>query len=311
MQEVRKRIAVCSHSRSPVLIHGETGTGKELVARIIHYSGLRKDHPLVPVRCRALSGGSLEFEIFGEVRKAARRIAGPKRGALEEASGGTMYLEEVGELGLPVQERLLYVLEEHHLRLSGGGPSVPVDTRFIASSTRSLGELVRKGRFRQDLLSLLRIIEITLPPLRDRTSDIAELAEHFLRRHENPSANRHVLSPEALLMLHGHGWPGNIAEFECALESAMELNQTGVLKPEDFPSDVQADFRRGVRPEVFFTTLPSLSNLRKRYISYVLQMTGGNKSDAAAILGVSRKTLYSMVSCAKPGAAEARKTRKT
>ena len=311
MAEVRKRIAVSTTSRSPVLIVGEQGTGKELVARIIHYGGPRQGQAFVPVRCRALAGGSLEFELSGHVQNAARRIAGAKRGALEEASGGTVYLEEVGATSLPVQERLVYLLEEHQVRVVGGGRPVRVDTRIIASSSRSLAELVRKGGFRQDLFSLLRVIEITLPPLRERAGDVVDLALHFLKRHEMQGGKRHILSPEALVMLHSYGWPGNIAELENALQAAVGMNLSGVLKPEDFPPNVQADFRRGARLEDFYAGIPSLANLQKRYLSYVLQCTGGNKSQAAAILGISRKGLYGMVRHAKPGPAQARKSHKT
>jgi len=309
MQEVRKRLALSIDLRSPVLIQGEPGTGKELAARIIHYGGPRKEQHFVPILCRGASRRLLEAELFGEERKGMPGWFPARRGAFEEASGGTLYLEEVGDLHWELQGRMLEMFEESAREAPARGRALAWDIRVIASSTRRLAELVRKGRFRYDLFAHLRVIEIAMPPLRERGADLVELTLHFMKRYEETTGKRCVLSPEAVLMLHGHVWPENVAELESALGSALRSNQSGILGPEDFPLHVQGAFRRGMLLEDFFSDLPSLSEVENRYLFHVLRSTGGNKAQAAAILGITRKTLYRMVERSRPGAPKSRKSR--
>ncbi len=291
MVAARKRIAQSTHSRSPVLIQGERGTGKRLVARIVHCSGPRKGQPFVAIDCHALPGALLGSELFGPTPGSS---GGMRCGALEEASGGTVYLEEVGAMDRKHQEQLLRVLEEHRVQRPANGRVVPVDVRIIAASTSNLADQVKKGGFRQDLFFRLRVVEITLPPLRERIADVVPLALHFLKKHEQRSGKQYALSAEALTMLQTYSWPGNVRELEQALESAIALNRSGVLQLMDFPQDMWDDFHPGVRLERLYAGLPSLRELGERYLAYVLRFTGGKKAQTAAILGISRKTLYIM-----------------
>jgi DNA-binding NtrC family response regulator len=311
MEAVRRRVAASTDSGLPVLITGERGTGKELVARMIHYGGSRQGQAFVPVRCGAVSGDRLELELLGSVSEALHALAEPGRSALECANGGTVYLEEVGEISAPLQAKLLHFLKRGELRVPGRKEPVRPETRIIASSTGDLARLVRRGQFHQDLYTLLRVMEITLPPLRDRADDVVELAVHFLRKRQAPGRKPPTFSRQAVLMLHTYGWPGNITQLQAALEVATAMNQSGILTPEDFPPEVNADFLRGARLGDFYTGLPSLADLGRRYLSHVLRVTGGNKSDAAAILGISRKTLYSMARRSAPTLVRTRKSRAT
>lgn len=306
MVEVRKRIALFADSRSPLLIQGERGTGKSLLASIIHHSGPRRSQPFVAVNCRALAGALLEAELFGPARGFS---GGMRRSALEEANGGTVYLEEISEMGRAVQKKFLRMVEEHRLSRAANTPPLPLDIRIIAASTSRLADSVKRGDFRQDLFFHLRVMEITLPPLRDRVADIAPLAAHFLKERERLGEERCALSAEALTVLESYGWPGNVRELEQAVEFAVTQNRSGVLTPEDFPPEVRGDFYRGTRLEDLYTGLPSLRELGERYLAHVLRVTGGNKAGAAAILGVSRKTLYSMAARARKRSGRPRKSR--
>ncbi len=299
MREARKSIAACAEGRSPILIEGEPGTGKELVARIIHDAGPRQELPFVAVRCHA-PDEVLEAELFGHAPSGPSSAAGPMRGALAEACGGTLYLDEAGELGASQQRKLLRALREGEFRNSSRSEFVPVNVRLIASSSCSLQELVRIGQFDEELFELLQVIEINLPPLRNRPADIGALAEHFLSEHSGRTGQRWSLSSESALMLQTHNWPGNVDELKAAVAAAIGQNSSGTLTPENFPLEVQAASRRDARPEDLYAGLPTLEDLAQRYVSHVLRVTGGNKAESAAILGVSRKRFYRMVNRNKP-----------
>ena len=295
MLEVSRRIALVTDSRSPVLIYGESGTGKELVAQAIHHNGPRASQRFLAVDCGALTESLLETELFGHVRGSPAGAAGSRRGVLEEASGGTVFLDEVAEMSPALQVKLLRTLEEQEIRRVGGSQPISIDVRIIAASKCSLAERVEQGKFRQDLYYRLRLVEIALPPLRERTEDIPLLVEHFLKRFERERGRTFSVSPPAQSMLVSYAWPGNVRELENALEAAAALSQSGVLMPADFPPKVCADFHDASRLEDFYADLPSLDELERRYVAHVLKLTRANKLKTAGILGINRKTLYRMI----------------
>jgi two-component system, NtrC family, response regulator AtoC len=292
MLDIYKKIAMVADSRSTVLIHGESGTGKELVARAIHFNGFRADQCFYAVNCGALTESLLETELFGHVRGSFTGAIENKRGIFEEASGGTVFLDEVSEMSPGLQVKVLRTLEEQEVRRIGSNQAIKIDVRIIAASNQNLVERVEEGKFRQDLLYRLRVIEIELPPLRERREDIPLLVEHFLKKFGQERERTFSISAEALSALMSYAWSGNVRELENALESAVALNRSGVIVPEDLPPKVRADFGNGERPETFYADLPSLEELEKRYLAHVLKATGGNKVKTAAILQINRRTLY-------------------
>ncbi|MCJ7501946.1 MAG: sigma-54 dependent transcriptional regulator [Acidobacteriia bacterium] len=294
MLEVYKKIAMVSDSRSTVLIYGESGTGKELVAKAIHHNGPRTNQRFLAVNCGALTESLLESELFGHVRGSFTGAFGNTRGIFEEASGGTVFLDEVAEMSPALQVKLLRTLEEQEVRRVGSNRPILIDVRIIAASNRNLAERVDQGKFRQDLYYRLRVIEIALPPLRERTEDVPLLVEHFLKKLEHERGRMFSVTPQALSVLVSYAWPGNVRELENALEAAVALTRAGVLTPEDLPPKVRAEFHDASRLEDLYANLPSLEELERRYLAHVLRMTRENKTRTAGILGISRKTLYRM-----------------
>jgi DNA-binding NtrC family response regulator len=295
MLEIYKKIAMVADSRSTVLICGESGTGKELVAKAIHYNGPRADQCFYAVNCGALTETLLETELFGHVRGSFTGATENKRGIFEEANGGTVFLDEVSEMSPALQVKVLRTLEEQEVRRIGSNEVVKVDVRIIAASNRNLAERVEEGKFRQDLYYRLRVIEIEIPPLRDRREDIPLLVEHFLKK-MGPGRGRVLsVSPRALSLLMSYTWAGNVRELENVLESAVALNRAGVIVPDDLPPEVCAATREVKRVEDLYVSLPSLDEVENRYLAHVLSVTGGNKAKAAAILGINRRTLYRKV----------------
>lgn len=295
MLEIYKKIAMVADTRSTVLITGESGTGKELVAKGLHYNSSRAKQRFVPVNCGALTESLLETELFGHVRGSFTGAFENKRGILEEASGGTVFLDEVSEMSRGLQVNLLRAIEEQEVRRVGGAQPVRIDVRFIAATNKPLDELVREDRFREDLYYRLRVVEIEVPPLRDRSEDIPLLIDHFLRLHGQERALSYGVSQDALAALVGYGWPGNVRELENALESAMALNRSGTLTPDDLPSKLRFTPRDGKTADELYTDLPSLEELKKRYLTFALRVSDSNKAKAATILGISRKTLYNLL----------------
>ncbi|MBZ5668585.1 MAG: sigma-54 dependent transcriptional regulator [Acidobacteriia bacterium] len=292
MLEIYKKIAMVADLRSTVLICGESGTGKELVAKAIHYNGPRADQCFYAVNCGALTETLLETELFGHVRGSFTGATENKRGIFEAASGGTVFLDEVSEMSPTLQVKVLRTLEEQEVRRIGSNEVVKVDVRIIAASNRNLAERVEEEKFRQDLYYRLRVIEIEIPPLRDRSEDIPLLVEHFLKKLGSERGRAFSVSTHALSTLMSYSWPGNVRELENALESAVALNRTGVIVPEDLPDKVRGGTREVKRLEDFYAELPSLEEVEKRYLAHVLKVTGGNKVKTSAILGINRRTLY-------------------
>jgi len=293
MLQVYKTIARVADSRSTVLLAGESGTGKELVARAIHFNSPRAAKPFVAVDCGSLAETLLESELFGHVRGAFTGAVANKKGLFEEADGGTCFLDEVGDIGLAMQAKLLRVLQEHEIKRVGGAEPTKIDVRIVAATNKNLEELVEEKKFREDLFYRLNVVAIHLPPLRERAEDVLLLARHFLRKYSEESRKTIAqISPEALELLSTYRWPGNVRELENVIERSVTLTRHSVILPEDLPRRIRAEKR-----EDFAKTLPShipLSELEKLYIQKILEETGGNKKKAAEILGIDRRTLYRM-----------------
>ena len=294
MLEIYKKIAMVADTRSTVLICGASGTGKELVAKAIHYNGPRAERCFYAVNCGALTETLLETQLFGHVRGAFTGASESKRGIFEEASGGTVFLDEVSEMSPALQVKVLRTLEDQEVRRIGSNEVIKVDVRILAASNRNLAEWVEEGKFRQDLYYRLRVIEIDLPPLRERLEDIPLLVEHFLKKVGGEREHALSISPQALSMLmwSAYSWPGNVRELENTIQSAVALNRTGVIVPEDLPDKVRTETRKIKRLEDFYAELPPLEEMEKRYLAHVLKVTGGNKVKTSEILGIDRRTLY-------------------
>jgi two-component system response regulator AtoC len=291
MFQVYKTIAKVADTKSTVLLCGERGTGKELIARSIHYNSQRNNRTFIPVDCASLVETLIESELFGHVRGAFTGASTAKKGLFEEAEGGTLFLDEVGNLNLSMQSKLLRFLQEHEIKRVGGTESIKVDVRIIAATNQPLEPLIKSGKFREDLFDRLNVVTITLPPLRERKEDIPFLANHFLQKFsEENHKNISHLSPEALEILNRYSWPGNVRELEHTVERAVIFSIHPMILPEDLPRKL---FEESKTPEILIPEKPlSLRQLEKRYALKVLQETGGNKKKASEILGIDRVTLY-------------------
>jgi two-component system response regulator AtoC len=300
MLEVYKKIGMVADSRATVLITGESGTGKELVARAIHANGPRATQRFMAVNCGAFTESLLESELFGHMRGSFTGASVNKVGIFEDANGGTVFLDEVSEMSPALQVKLLRTLEAQEVRPVGSNQPVRIDVRMIAASNRNLADLVSEGKFREDLFYRLRVIEIDLPPLRERAEDLPLLVTHFLQKLTAESGRTLTISPEALSALIAYAWPGNVRELLNTLESVAALNRSGVITLQDLPAKLSAGRDNGRSIDVLFEGLPSLEEVGRRYLNYVLKVTGNNKSQAADILGISRNTLYRMTSRQPP-----------
>ena len=299
MLEVYKLVARVSESKSTVLLQGESGTGKELIARAVHSNGPRRDRPFVPVNCGALPDTLLESEMFGYEKGAFTGAVGTKTGLFESANGGTLFLDEIGELGQALQVKLLRVMQDQEVRRVGGTSSIKVDVRIIAATNRDLEQLVKEGKFRDDLYYRLNVVRITLPSLKERQDDIPMLAHHFLQKW-SAGATRAVrgFHPDTIEHLKQYRWPGNVRELENAIERAISLSHGPLLTPEDMPAAIRQAERH---PELKANSMESgddvyltLEEVEKRHLVRVLKETKGNKVKAAKILGIDRRTLYRM-----------------
>jgi len=288
MLQVFKTAARVAQSDATVLIEGESGTGKEQVARSIHAASRRAAGPFVAVDCGAIAEGVLESELFGHARGAFTGAQSTRRGLFEEASNGTLFLDEMGDVGPALQARLLRALQEGEVRRVGANEAIPVDVRVLAATNKDLARQVKEGKFREDLYYRINVVTIRLPPLRERREDIPLLAEHFAAKHGRPEGA--AITPAASELLLAYDWPGNVRELENVIARALALNHSGLVVPEDLP-----DRLRGLPPGVpppGSTDRPTLAEVERRYAAQVLTETGGNKTRAAEILGIDRKTLY-------------------
>ncbi len=292
MLEVYKLVARVSSGKSTVLLEGESGTGKELVARAVHANSPRRDKPFVPVNCAALQDTLLESELFGHDKGAFTGAVAAKPGLFETANQGTIFLDEIGEIGPALQVKLLRVIQEQEVRHVGGTASIKVDVRIIAATNRNLAQMVKDGKFREDLFYRLNVVRVVLPPLRERREDIPMLAHHFLQK-VSAANNQPVRGfvPETMALLERYHWPGNVRELENIIERTVSLAPGPLIMPDDLPETVrQADAALPRGDE----GLLSLDEMEKRHLARVLRETGGNKVRAAKILGIDRRTLYRM-----------------
>jgi DNA-binding NtrC family response regulator len=239
----------------------------------------------------------MESELFGHAKGSFTGAAGARRGLFEEADKGTLFLDEIGDIGPKIQSQLLRALQEGEIRRVGESSPIKVDVRVVAATNKDLPQLVKEGRFREDLLYRLDVVHLHLPPLRDRREDIKELVDHFAASHARGGV-RPVVTPEAMERLQAYDWPGNVRQLENVVARALALNVTGVLGPQDFPEPIGDAPRKlaGLAGD-----LPSLAELSRRYATHVLQSVGGNKSEAARLLEVDRKTLYKLIEGAENG----------
>ncbi len=291
MQRVYELIERVSDNPSNVLITGESGTGKELVARAIHYSGARKEGPFVAVNCAAIPETLLESELFGYRKGAFTDAKTDKKGLIFEAAGGSLFLDEITEMPLLLQAKLLRVIEERKVRPLGDTNTYPVDARIVSASNRDVKEMIHQGRFREDLYYRLKVIDIELPPLRERKEDIPLLVQHFVERFGKEPKAISGVSEEALRILVNYAWPGNVRELENVIQRGIALCQHEVILPEDLPASMLQEADENLLEKGFRERL-TVDQLEKEYIRKVLIEVGGNKSKAAEILGLDRKTLY-------------------
>jgi DNA-binding NtrC family response regulator len=294
MQELFDQVSRIADSEASVLITGESGAGKELVARAIHRRSRRRDQPFVAVNCAALPDALLESELFGHAKGAFTDAHAARKGLFLEAESGTLFLDEIGDFPLPTQGKLLRALEEQKLRPVGGDREQPFDVRIVSATNRDLETAVEEGRFREDLYFRVNVIQVEVPPLRARGGDILLLAQHFVRSFAARSGKQVAgLSDAVAAKLMNYSWPGNVRELRNVIERAVALTRYENLAVDDLPEKIR-DYQssRMVIAGSDPADLMPLEDLERRYISHVLEALGGNKTTAARILGLDRKTLY-------------------
>ncbi|MFQ6041915.1 MAG: sigma-54-dependent transcriptional regulator [Candidatus Poribacteria bacterium] len=292
MQELYRNIAMIAPTDATVLIQGESGTGKELIADLIHENSTRANAPLIKVNCTALPDTLLESELFGYERGAFTGAYQRKQGRFELADGGSIFLDEIGDMNPSVQAKLLRVLQEQQFERLGGTKTITVDVRIIAATNKDLEVEVREENFRDDLFYRLNVVPITVPPLRKRKNDIPLLAEHFLKYYAEKN-HRPVkgLLPRALDLLMRYDWPGNVRELENAMERAVIIARTEQLTPADLPLSIQALADDLQTPETGVMPGRTIKEVERDLIIKTLEQTGGNRTRSAKILGITRKTL--------------------
>lgn len=295
MADVTRLIAKVAPTDSTVLIRGETGCGKELVARALHQSSLRADKPLIAVNCGALPENLIESELFGHCRGAFTGADASRTGLFEVADGGTVFLDEIGELPLAMQAKLLRVLETGDIRRLGDNQSVNVDVRIVCATHRDLEKMVEEGSFREDLMFRINTFEIVVPSLRERPEDIPVLADHLLRRHRSDGCDQQRFTDAAMSELQAHQWPGNVRELANVIEHAAILCDSLPIDSEDLPRHFG---KRQLRKEIRDAGPMTLRELEMLAIERALQRNDGNKPAAAEELGVSLKTLYNKLNAA-------------
>ncbi len=290
MRELLQVVGRLADAKSPVLLEGESGTGKDLIAHCLHYHGQRREGPLIKVHCPSIPEDLLESELFGHERGAFTDAKQTKAGKIEMAAGGTLYFDQIQDLSLALQAKLLRVVEERRFERLGGTRTLEVDVRFVSSSNVDLRQAVEAGTFRDDLYHRLSVVPLELPPLRNRREDILPLAAHFLARERERKATRSArFEPAAEDALRGYLWPGNARELRSVVERAAlyasgESVPVASLPPHllEQPATLWAGRDRR----------PSLKDVEQAYIRYVLEQVGGSQTRAAAILGISRKALW-------------------
>jgi DNA-binding NtrC family response regulator len=288
MQKIFRLIHMAASNRQPVLILGESGTGKELVARAIHAHGPRKDNPFVPVDCGALTPALVESELFGHVRGAFTGASQSRQGLLASAQGGTVFLDEIAELPVELQAKLLRALQENEVRAIGGNEWTHLDVRVIAATNQNLNAAIDRGTFRKDLYFRLNVLSIHVPPLRDRKSDIPELVRYLLARHVGDERPATVIARDAMVCLMRYNWPGNIRELENTIKRALVLWTGPTIRAQDLPAPLLDNPPEKAKSGEGF----SLKEVESQAIMKALQAAGGNRPRAAKLLGIGKTTIY-------------------
>ncbi|HTZ96339.1 MAG TPA: sigma-54 dependent transcriptional regulator [Terriglobales bacterium] len=291
MERLYRMIAKAAQSNHPVLILGESGTGKELVARSIHFSGPYRDKPFIPVDCGSLVPTLIESELFGYVKGAFTGAAQSKDGLLTMADGGTVLLDEIGELPVDLQAKLLRAIQEREIRPVGSTKRIPINVRVLAATNRELEQAVQQGTFRRDLYFRLNVLNLRIPPLRERRQDIPLLIGHFLEKLAQDSGLRRSMTPEAMKMMLAYDWPGNVRELENCLERACALNSGPEIHLTDLPSGVSGNGHAIVPTNGSAKIIP-ICELEKRTILETITQLNGDKLLAARLLGIGKTTLY-------------------
>ncbi len=290
MRELLSVATRLADARTPVLIQGESGTGKDMVAHWLHYKGARRDGPFIKLHCPSIPAELLESELFGHERGAFTDARQAKAGKIEMAAGGTLFFDQIEDLTLPLQAKLLRVVEERRFERLGGTRTLEVDVRFVAASSVALAQAVESGSFRKDLFHRLNVVPLCLPPLRERRADILPLAELFLsRERERHPGQASTFSPETAEALRGYRWPGNVRELRSVVERAVLYSPAAAIESSALPSHLLEE------PQTLWAgrdRRPTLRDVEQAYIRYVLEHTGGSQTRAAVILGVSRKALW-------------------
>ena len=294
MKEIFQFLARVAPTDSTVLIEGESGTGKELAAKALHRNGARANRPFVAINCAAIPETLLESELFGHERGAFTGAATQKKGRLEMADGGVVFLDEIGELAPQLQVKLLRVLQEREFERIGGTHSIKLDIRLIAATNRDLAEAARKGEFRQDLYYRLAVVKLTMPPLRERRDDIPMLTRHFVQKHaKRCKVKAKPVSREAMAALVNYDWPGNVRELENAIERALVLGSSDSILLEDLPESVVDQSSPEESHEGKYHA--QVKQLKKQLIQDAVEQTGGNYVDAAAVLGLNVNYLHRLI----------------
>jgi len=303
MQQIFSRMQKVLHTDSSLLILGESGTGKELVAKAIHFNGPRKDQPFVPINCGAIPADLLESELFGHLRGSFTGAIANKCGKFEQANGGTIFLDEIGTMPVHLQLKLLRVLQEQEVQPVGSNRNIKLDVRVISATNADLEQMVRDGHFREDLFYRLNVIPITLPPLRQRSEDIALLVRHFLQK-SCRYMNRSLMPMEsaALQVLENYDWPGNVRELENVIERTVALSDGPQITLQDLPPHITGKHTPTMSEQNLYT-LPAdgvdmpkqIQEIERHWISQALEMSQGIKARAAAMLGINRTTLVEKI----------------
>ena len=292
INQVHQRIQQAGPTDSSVLITGESGTGKELAARALHLSGQRAKKPYIRVNCAAIPEGLIESELFGHEKGAFTGARSRRMGRFEMADGGTLLLDEIGDMPMPLQVKLLRILQEGEFERVGGSRTIKVDVRLLCSTAKNLEEEARNGRFRQDLLYRISVIPLTMPPLRERAADIPLLVNFFLREFSAKRGERLTLSPKAMQALLGYAFPGNVRELKNIIERASVLAPNPVITRRDLPADLNPQTPAGYEKEEPVNLSNALAKTERQCVLGALALTKGNRTKAAGLLGISRKNLW-------------------
>jgi DNA-binding NtrC family response regulator len=299
MQELLKRAALFADADAPVVILGESGSGKEVVARALHVNSPRRDQPFIAVNVAALPADLLESELFGHVRGAFTGAAQDKRGLMEAATGGTLFLDEIAEMPLTLQAKLLRALQDGEIRRVGDTQSFAVDVRFVCATHQDLVDRVGRGQFREDLYYRLKVLTLHVPPLRERLEDIAPLAATLLAAEKRAGLQ---FSADALDILIAYPWPGNVRELSNVVKYGVALAREGEIRPEHLPDELRSTGRtaaasRSAPPP----KLKTLAEAERDHVMYVLEQCGGSQVEAARVLGIGRNTLWRKLRTYRPG----------